>query len=381
MRKPEDIIGELLLQNSCVIIPNFGGFIAQPVPSKIDYESGKMFPPSKSILFNKQLINNDGLLANEFAKANNINFDEATDAIHQMVESWNKTLEQGGRIELDKVGILFFDEEKNICFEQDRFFNLLLASFGLSQVNFLPKEDVEVVQKTIEFATTKESIKEVENINIEKRTQEPITIEHPEAVKKEKKTAVWKYVAAACFLPIAFYTFWIPLKTDVLESGVLSIKDFNPFRRIEAKYSPPKSFPVFEVKKETKRTLEEQLEVLPKDVETYSYEYSPELYFNVTLPVTNKERNKGSKLEEASVDKEVLAVNPDAMNLILGCFSVKENAENLVKKLREHGFSARILGKAKGLYRVSAGEAFSLEEINKLRKQAEILGYKGWILK
>ena len=38
-----------------------------------------------------------------------------------------------------------------------------------------------------------------------------------------------RYAAASILLPIAFYSFWIPVKTDVLQSGVISLNDFNPF--------------------------------------------------------------------------------------------------------------------------------------------------------
>jgi len=52
----DGIIGELLLRHNCVILPGFGGFIAQRQPARIDYHSGTMHPPGKSILFNRQLI-------------------------------------------------------------------------------------------------------------------------------------------------------------------------------------------------------------------------------------------------------------------------------------------------------------------------------------
>ena len=60
----EQLIGDLLIQHNCVIVPSFGGFVAQKISAKIDFKSGKILPPSKSLLFNRQLINNDGLLAN-----------------------------------------------------------------------------------------------------------------------------------------------------------------------------------------------------------------------------------------------------------------------------------------------------------------------------
>ena len=42
-----------------------------------------------------------------------------------------------------------------------------------------------------------------------------------------------KYAAAACLLPLAFYSFWIPTHSGVLESGLISFKDFNPFYKKE----------------------------------------------------------------------------------------------------------------------------------------------------
>ena len=63
----EHIIGELLLRHNCVIVPSFGGFVAKRASATIDYTTGVMQPPKKSILFNRQLINNDGLLIAECA--------------------------------------------------------------------------------------------------------------------------------------------------------------------------------------------------------------------------------------------------------------------------------------------------------------------------
>ena len=149
MTSVEQLIGNLLLRHNCVIIPSFGGFVAQRISARIDYKSGTMLPPGKSILFNRQLLNNDGLLVNEFARENNVSFNEASKELDALVEQWNVTLTQGGRIEIERVGNLFFDEERNICFEQDRFANLLLESFGLGSVHFVSEEDVRIVEHKI----------------------------------------------------------------------------------------------------------------------------------------------------------------------------------------------------------------------------------------
>ena len=124
----EELIGELLLRHNCVIIPSFGGFVAKQTGASIDYRNGVMSPPKKSLLFNRQLINNDGLLIAELAVSNGIDYNVSTKIVGDLVDAWNVQLRKGERISIDKVGFLFFDQEKNICFEQDRFFNLLLIA-------------------------------------------------------------------------------------------------------------------------------------------------------------------------------------------------------------------------------------------------------------
>ena len=55
-------IGDLLQKHNCVIVPEFGGFIANYKSAVIDTVNNRINPPSKSVLFNPNLVNNDGLL-------------------------------------------------------------------------------------------------------------------------------------------------------------------------------------------------------------------------------------------------------------------------------------------------------------------------------
>ena len=144
----EQLISDLLLRHNCVIIPSFGGFVAKQTAAKIDYTNGIMSPPRKSLLFNRQLINNDGLLIAELAVSNKIDYSAASEQINAITSVWQTQLKNGERVTIDKVGFLYFDQEKNICFEQDRFFNLLLSSYGLGKVHFLSEEDVDVKRIT-----------------------------------------------------------------------------------------------------------------------------------------------------------------------------------------------------------------------------------------
>lgn len=372
----EQLIGDLLLRHNCVIVPTFGGFVANQTSAVIDYTNGVMSPPKKSLMFNRQLVNNDGLLVAEFAASNNLSYDDSKTTIDQLVQSWNELLKKGERVTLDRVGHLYFDQERNICFEQDRFFNLLLESYGLGKVHFITEEDVRIVAhlSSDKVQTEEALIKVIDFEHIEHQTTsegETKIIEHP--VLKEK-TKVWRYIAAACLLPIAFYSFWIPVRTDVLESGMLSIKDFNPFyTSAEGSYSEQK----FEIEKSEAKeeTLEEMVSKLPSDVAVFSYPFDADLYIPIKI-------HSESTIELIDVEPvETIVTKPAGnYNIIVGCFGDANNAKNLVSKLISEGFSAFIVDEVNGLSRVSIGNVNSNTEVQELSSKAKSLGYTGWIL-
>ncbi|MCR9171493.1 MAG: SPOR domain-containing protein [bacterium] len=416
MTSVEQLIGNLLLRHNCVIIPSFGGFVAQRVSARIDYKSGTMLPPGKSILFNRQLLNNDGLLVNEFANENKVSYDEAAKELKSLVESWHATLKDGGRIEIERVGNLFYDDERNICFEQDRFANLLLESFGLSSVHFVSEEDVRIVEQKISVKETAPIVEEEEKqttpiVPIEKaaKTEEskpeekeqitrivPIAkptpvasteevVPEPKAEDPKPRNRAWRYVAAACILPIAFYSIWIPAKTDVLESGMLSFSDFNPFhKREEGTYKPVKKSSTVEQEKTEGKSLSERIADIPEDIKFYTYEFSGDTYIKVALPekkvAASVETSNESQTEVVSNETKQ-DFNANTMHYVVGCFGDKSNADNLVAKLRANGMDASIVDMKGGLHRVSAGGAISEEAYQTIKLKADAMGLTGWRLR
>ncbi len=403
MKHIEQAIGDLLLRHNCVIVPAFGGFVAEQLSAKIDYDKGIMLPPRKALLFNKQLVSNDGLLINELAARTSATFDEANQELSGVVSGWNHRLKKGERIELDRVGILFLDNENNLRFEQDRFFNLLLASFGMDQVHFVSQKEVDEI-KTEAISINRNVIEPVlQQTEKEEVVLQPVLksvgksvlpVVEDESESKiipittpQRKSHKWKYMAAACFLPIAFYSIWIPMRTDVLQSGLISIKDFNPFyTSVEGNYAKTafSEDPIFE--KNTEPTLDQQINSLvnPKDVITYRY--TEDTYVFVDISELNK-----TKGVEVSVPAEVLkepvkeerqapVIAPNSMNYIVGCFGSETNAKNMVTDMKAQGLNAFILDVKGGLHRVSAGAAISNEALNEIRTKADALGVKGWIL-
>jgi uncharacterized protein len=82
----EELIGDLLLRHNCVVIPSFGGFVAGQTSAIFDATKGSIIPPRKSLLFNKQLLNNDGLLAAAYAHAIQVDYNEAFQKIQKKMD-------------------------------------------------------------------------------------------------------------------------------------------------------------------------------------------------------------------------------------------------------------------------------------------------------
>ena len=70
---------ELLYDNECVIVADFGAFITQIHSAVIDYTNNRFTPPYKEIIFNNKLVADDGLLVDFISKKENITKEEATE--------------------------------------------------------------------------------------------------------------------------------------------------------------------------------------------------------------------------------------------------------------------------------------------------------------
>lgn len=377
----EGIIGDLLLQHNCVIVPSFGGFVAQRVGAQLDAANGTMTPPRKAILFNRQLINNDGLLVSSFAHHNKVDYSVAQAAVSEAITQWEETLKLGQRISIDRVGFLYFDHERNLCFEQDRFYNLLMESYGLGAIHFVSAADVEAkiaheaVQEMVREALTAPLVEfqpsEIGIVETEVSDEAPVI-----PMQQVRPARRWRYVAAAALLPIAFYSFWIPMKTDVLESGVLSLSDFNPFHKtVPAHYKAPAA-----AYDHTAKETTDQLAAIPEEVSVFSFSIDDDWF----IPVRIREGNKTAPAPEAApatqTEQPQPVVQPAATSgsyVIVGCFSSRANADNLVQSLRAKGFDAQTL-EGKGLIRVSAGDG---AQFSALQPKLQAEGLQGWVLK
>lgn len=131
-------ISELLYEHECVIVPGFGGFLAQYKPAYIHPTQHTIAPPAKSVSFNAQLSINDGLLVNYIAKEEGITYLQANDKVETWVRVTKAFLKKGEDVNLPKVGRFFNDIERHLQFEPDNTVNYLKSSFGLPVIEAAP---------------------------------------------------------------------------------------------------------------------------------------------------------------------------------------------------------------------------------------------------
>ncbi|MDC0459662.1 SPOR domain-containing protein [Crocinitomicaceae bacterium] len=347
MTNLDSVLFDLLVHHNCVIIPEFGGFIAKRVSSQIDFEKGIILPPSKHLLFNRFLTADDGLLISSFVQAQKEDYDSIKIKLSNFVTELDKRLSNGEEVVFKHIGTLKRSENGNYTFKQDRSFNLLADAYGLKELDFVSVQEVKEEQEEV--------------------VADAIPVSVPNVKKSIGVRKILRYAAAACILPLAFYSFWIPFKSDFFSSGMISVNDFNPFYKKElGRYEPIPS----------KQIIKEQIK---NEVQVVS-ELNPITQFEETVDV-----DKTVIVEELNPEKVNLKAESSTKviynkQFIVGCFAVKENAVNYQNKIEADGFFP-VISKSGRLYRVSMGLTYSAGEYDRLISLVRSKGYNGWTLK
>ncbi|TXD83914.1 SPOR domain-containing protein [Subsaximicrobium wynnwilliamsii] len=129
----ETYISDLLYRYDCVIVPQFGAFLAQRISAQVHETTHSFHPPKKKVSFNEQLQQNDGLLANYIAEVEKIPYQVAVEKIAKKIKTIKSYLTQGETIALNNIGDLTLNAEGHISFEPSEHINYLTDAFGLSQ--------------------------------------------------------------------------------------------------------------------------------------------------------------------------------------------------------------------------------------------------------
>lgn len=358
-------ISELLFDYDCIIVPELGGFITNYKPAYIDEHLGVLYPPSKALGFNRQLINNDGLLANYIAREDLISFENACENIKSEVEICFEKLNEGKRVEFDKVGILYMDSENKIHFDPDDSINYLTSSFGLHKYYYPQLSESLKVVPAKNDATKVEPVTPVIQLD-------PLQKEDPNEIVHiaTARSSNFKYWVAAALIPLLLYVGLVTWQSDFINDRTVHKTDFNPFKILKAKKYDVRQNSEFVLKEVEVAPFvaPEKVEKLPEELN----ENKEKILISSKLPFNIAEHGLYANTEIAAYRYHV----------INGCFSVKTNAEKQTNRLREKGFTAYIIDKKGKLYRVSQGSFNNKQDALKLLRQARINENKdSWLLK
>ena len=153
----EKYISDLLYNNDCIIIMNFGGLVCNHISAQLDEETGILSPPNKTILFNSQLKENDGLLINHISSHEKISLEKAKNEVLKFVDQCNSNLKKFRSLRLEKIGLFTLSDEGNILFTQDLNVNYNINSYGFQDLinNKITRDHSKVIEESLKIIKTK----------------------------------------------------------------------------------------------------------------------------------------------------------------------------------------------------------------------------------
>ncbi len=344
------LISELLYKHDCVIVPNFGGFVAQLYSSHFSKGSSSLLPPTKQVLFNKNLKHNDGLLITAFAERFDVNYDLAIVEIENYKEYIVSLLFAKKRFELLNLGLLYIDNDNEIRFEPKIDVNFLIDSFGFEPV--IANEIEAVVESRI-----LKPVFEDRKVNIEK--------------KSSKKYSVKQMVLLAIGIPITMTLLIFAANSKPMHPIMHS--SMNPL------YSAPKTYSKLSQNDHKTFYLDKIVseELIADNNGNAVFKLVDD---GVTLVATSNDLSNINSVVKVKSKLGVVNVNA-AYQVVVGCFGVEKNAAKLISELNSKNIVAAMSGlNSKGMHIVSCGGFNTKNEANELLNSLKNNFPNAWVM-
>ncbi len=333
---------QLLRDNDCVIIPGFGGFVANCFEAKADLRKQEFFPPSRRVAFNEGLQNNDGLLMNYLCQEDKIDWDSANNYVKKFVSEINLKLEDNQQVKFENLGV-FSKKSGNLVFVPANEVNLLDSSYGLTRFDFpMISSDKGVIK-----VQSQKPVSQSKSAKLNKK-------------KKSKKPIFYIVTAAAVLVGLTFVTIqydlvnYFPTKSNVEQVNIIPVD-------------------VVANELDTNNTVENTSNIETNEVEVLNDVVNEN---NTTEEDTNLTEETTDVVVEPVVEiQETVGINSSlSVHVIAGSFSNKINAQNLQESLNDSGFVSQVLPQNNGMYRVTvksyASQELAVSELESLRSQA-----------
>ena len=217
----------LLLENDCVIVPNFGGFITHHVPARYDAEDRAFLPPLRTLGFNPQLRMNDSVLVQSYVEAYDISYPEALRRVEQEVCELKSQLDSEGHYTLEDLGELTVNQEGNYEFAPCEAGILSPEFYGLDSYTFKRLKDAEfaeagVLPETIIVEQTEATTIELPEQSVEQPSLLEFTCSDDDDKAISIKMSWVRNAVAVAAAVVAFFLFATPIANGDLGTQTMS---------------------------------------------------------------------------------------------------------------------------------------------------------------
>lgn len=281
-------IFNLLFEQDCVVVPNFGGFITNY--KKATLEEGKISPTSRWVAFNGLLNTDDGLLTNYIAKVENVSREEASKHLKSFVDGIKANLDEKQVVTFNKIGSFSSNQEDKVVFFPDNGLNFYAECFGLPSI-LAPKLRSQPVSLPVVHAEVKPALPT--------SMQPLVTTDRQPVVPSYPRKKIKLLPAVATLLVAVLIGVWSLRSKSVNRTNLGSVLPFttqdSEKNNVQAEVSKP--------------TEEAPSESLPQAVE-----------------------------EKTSNDTKI-----GQYFVIVGSFGNRENAEKYLMAIKEEGFSQALI--------------------------------------
>lgn len=351
----------LLLENDCVIVPAFGGFMAHHKPAEYMAEEGMFYPPQRTLGFNPQLKLNDSLLVQSYVEAYDISYPEAMRRIEAEVAEIKQTLNIEGQYEFHGIGTVMQKADERIEFEPCTAGLLTPTLYALNAFDF---EMLQQVEKpvAVNIATTKV-------IETEAPAEEPTeivdsemtleTMEEDDALRI--KISTLRNILVAAMMLALFVFASIPAGIGSSKVSMCSIIDtevISSFLNSNASIIPAKAQMAF-AQDTTKATTEI---ITDADIEEITD----------AAKTATEETTKEKKVDEKVVAEKVATEKANTngrYTIILASMVSKTGAENLIQSLQKEGKDKGEISERNNMRKVIYGRFNTEEQAKEMLKE------------
>lgn len=202
----------LLLSHNCVIVPQFGAFVALTSNAQRAENEDLFFPPRRIVRFNPDLVEDDGLLVGVVQAVHRCTLSDAKRQVQSMVLQLRSQLLADGQVDFGSIGIFTQDEDGHVDFSTCQAGVLTPLYYGLDAFT-MPK--LTTSQRRGKLADAHKS--KTEGFNA---TDKSIVI------RINRRSLRYVVAAAAAILICVLFSVPVSMKREsfVQEASVLTVK-------------------------------------------------------------------------------------------------------------------------------------------------------------